>query len=270
MNIIETVILAIIQGISEFLPISSSAHLIIFRDIFLIKDGLEPSLNLAFDVALHFGTLLAIVVYFYKDFYSMALDGLTKGIKTDNGKLMWLIVLATIPGALAGLLFEDVIDSFFRSQYILISLTLALVGIAIYFIDKYQDNNKEIKELKAKDAIMIGIGQALALMPGFSRSGTTIAIARYLKIKRTDAAKFSFYLSVPIVLGATILMLIKEGTISLIASNLNIFVLGILISFSVGLITIKFLLNYLRKHDFKIFMWYRIILAIIALIFILF
>jgi undecaprenyl-diphosphatase len=117
---------------------------------------------------------------------------------------------------------------------------------------------------------MIGIGQALALMPGFSRSGTTIAIARYLKIKRTDAAKFSFYLSVPIVLGATILMLIKEGTISLIASNLNIFVLGILISFSVGLITIKFLLNYLRKHDFKIFMWYRIILAIIALIFILF
>jgi undecaprenyl-diphosphatase len=265
MEILEIIILGIVQGIAEFLPVSSSAHLIILRNVFGIGNSLSGDIELAFDVALHLGTLLAIIVYFYKDLFSILKEGITKGIKTINGKIMWLIVIATIPGALAGLLFEDAIESFFRQETLIIAIVLIIVGIIIYLADKKNNNNRSLNNLNLKDSIFIGIGQSLALIPGFSRSGTTIAIARSLKINKEDAAKFSFYLSIPIVLGAVFLTIIKEGTIALLVSNLFIFIIGILISFVVGLLTINFLLQYLRKNDFKIFMWYRLILGLITI-----
>ncbi|MDD3392095.1 MAG: undecaprenyl-diphosphatase UppP [Bacilli bacterium] len=260
------VILAIIQGIAEFLPISSSAHLIIFRDLFGIGNNISSDLSFAFDIALHFGTLLAIVVYFFKDFWNMFIKGITRGINDDEGKIMWYIVIATIPAAIAGVLFEDSIESVVRSNYVLIALALAIMGVIIYYSDKENKQTKDIKQINIKDALIIGVSQIFALIPGFSRSGTTIAMARNLKINREDSAKFSFYLSAPIVLGAAIVTLFKDDTITVIGNNLSVFIVGILISFMAGLICIEFLLKYLKKHDFGLFMWYRIALALFIII----
>lgn len=269
MSIIESIFLAITQGISEFLPISSSFHLIFLRDIVGIGNNITASESIVFDVALHFGTLLAIIIFFIKDFLIILKEGLTKGLKTTNGKIMWYIVIATIPAALAGLLFSDIIENFFRKQYIIMASLLILVGIIIYLIDIKFKQEKEITEISFKDIILIGASQSLALIPGFSRSGTTIAVGRSRGLTREAAAKFSFYLSVPIVLGAVLLMLLKDGTLAILSANLSIFIIGITVSFLTGLIAIKFLLQYIRKNDFKVFMIYRIILALLAITMIL-
>ncbi len=260
------IILGIIQGIAEFLPISSSAHLIIFRNLFGIGKSITPDLELSFDIALHFGTLLAIGIYFFKDFINIIKSGLTKGTKENDGKIFWYIVVATIPAAIMGLLFEDIIENAIRNNYIVIALALIIMGVIIYIADKKFSQDKEISKMSLKDAILIGCSQVFALIPGFSRSGTTIAAGRAMKLKREDSAKFSFYLSAPVVLGAVILSLLKEGTIALIISNLLMFIVGVVTSFIIGLICINFLLKYLRKNDFKLFMWYRIALGIIVIL----
>ena len=265
----ETIILAIIQGISELLPISSSAHSIIFRDLFLLgKDVITEDMSLTFDIALHFGTALAILVFFFKDFWNMFVKGITKGIKNNEGKMMWYIIAATIPAAIAGVLFEDVIDEVIRTKFWLIALALIVMGVIIFFVDKTMSQNKTLKGMSLKDAIIIGFSQVFALIPGFSRSGTTIATARALKLNREDAAKFSFYLAEPVVLGAVVLQLLKSD-LSIITDNLSIFITGILVSFLVGLLCIKLLLRYLRSNDFKIFMWYRIALGSFVLLFLI-
>lgn len=265
MEWIETIILGIVQGISEFLPISSSAHLIIFRDVFGIGVSMEANVSLAFDLALHLGTLLAILLFFFKDFWTMFTRGLTKGVKDEKGKILWYLVLATIPAAIVGVLFEDVIEEAIRTNFVLIACALAFMGMIIYFVDRFSSSSKDLSQMSAKDAFLIGCSQVFALIPGFSRSGTTIAAARALKLNREDAAKFSFYLSAPVVLGAVILQLLKKGTIDLILSHLSIFLVGIISSFVIGLLCIGFLLKYLKKHDFQVFMWYRIILAVIVI-----
>lgn len=268
MNFIEILILGFIQGIAEFLPISSSAHLIIFRDIFGIGAGMGSNMELTFDIALHFGTLLAIGVFFFWDFIKMIQKGFTKGVRDDDGKILWYLVAATIPAAIAGILFEDAIENVIRSNYVVIALALAIMGVIIYLADKYSKQTKDIKKMTLKDAIIVGCSQVFALIPGFSRSGTTIAAGRVLGLDRESAAKFSFYLSAPVVLGAVVLQLIKGSALSVIAANLGTFVLGILVSFVIGLLCIKYLLKYLQKHNFKIFMVYRVVLAIVVLVYI--
>lgn len=269
-NIIAAIILGIVQGIAEFLPISSSAHLIIFRDVFGIGKGMGSDLALCFDLALHLGTLLAIAVFFFKDFLNMVVKGVTKGVKDSDGKLFFQIIVATIPAAIVGVLFEDVIENAIRTNYYLIATALIAMGIIIYYIDKKSKQEKNVKELSFKDALLIGCSQVFALIPGFSRSGTTIACARALKLNREDAAKFSFYLSAPVVLGACLLQFVKGEAIALITSNVAIFLVGIVIAFIAGIICIKFLLQYLKKHDFKVFMIYRILLALLVILLITF
>ena len=264
---ISVIILAIIQGIAEFLPISSSAHLIIFREVFGIgKDVISGDLGLTFDIALHLGTALAIIVFFFKDFLNMAIKGFTKGVKDKDGKIMWYLIAATVPAALAGVLFEDVIDNVIREKYYLIAIALIVMGVIIYLVDKKCSRDKEIKDMTLKDALIIGCSQVFALIPGFSRSGTTIAAGRALHLEREDAAKFSFYLSLPVVMGAVVLQLIKVD-FSIIASNISILLVGIVISFIIGILCIRFLLKYLRSNDFKVFMWYRLVLGIGVLIY---
>ena len=262
---IDIIILGIIQGIAEFLPISSSAHLIIFRDIFGIGTNIGSEIELAFDLALHFGTLLAIIIYFFNDLFKILLDGLTKGTKTKNGRLFWYLIIATIPAGIVGVLFEDVFDTFFRKQLWLIAIALIVMGIIIYIVDKKSKITINIKEMKWYQALIVGCAQVFALIPGFSRSGTTITASRALGLDREDSAKFSFYLSVPVVAGATLLTLIKGETLTIISENLMIFGIGILISFITGLLCISFLLKYIRNNDFKAFMIYRIILGILVL-----
>lgn len=265
------VILGIIQGIAEFLPISSSAHLIIFRDVFGIGAmAISENVELAFDVALHLGTLLAIVVFFFKDFWNMVIKGITKGPKDKDGKLLWQIVVATIPAAIIGVLFEDIVEGYVRKELYLIGFALLIMGIIIYVVDKKAKSVKTIKDLTYKDALIIGVSQVFALIPGFSRSGTTIAAGRSVELNREDAAKFSFYLSAPVVLGAVVLTFLKDGMLDIIGANISIFIVGILVSFIIGLLCISFLLKYLKKHDFKLFMWYRIILALILFAFLVF
>ena len=270
MELIQIIILGIIQGIAEFLPISSSAHLIIFRDIFGIGSFLIGKYEMSYDIALHFGTLLAILVYFIKDFLKMLKEGLTEGTKTTYGKLFWYVVLATIPAAVVGVLLEDKIDELVRSNYVLICAALSIMGILIYLADKYNDQSKTFEEMTFKDALIIGCSQVCALIPGFSRSGTTIAASRFLKMKRKDAAKFSFYLSVPVVAGAVLIKIVKGDMISLITYNTTAFIIGVLVSFIFGILCIRFLLRYIKNHNYNIFMWYRLVISLIALIVLLF
>ena len=263
---LDIILLGIVQGIAEFLPISSSAHLIIFREIFGLGSSIGSNIELAFDLALHFGTLLAIIIYFFNELWKILTDGITKGNKTKDGKLFWFLILATIPAGIVGVLFEDIVESFFRHQLWLIALALIIMGIIIYLVDKKSKIDKGIQDLKWYQALIIGCAQVFALIPGFSRSGTTITASRALGINREDSAKFSFYLSVPVVAGATLFSLIKDNTLAIISENLIIFGVGILISFIVGLLCISFLLKYIKRNDFKIFMIYRTVLGLIVLI----
>ncbi len=269
MDILSAIILGITQGVAEFLPISSSAHLIIYRDVFGIGSGMSTDVAMCFDIALHLGTLLAILIYFCKDFIEIIKNGLSPKSHDSKGKLLWYIVIATIPAAIFGVLFEDIIEEWIRTNYILISLALAGMGIIIYLVDHYMANKDTLLNLTAKKSLLIGCSQVFALIPGFSRSGTTIAAGRAIGLKREEAAKFSFYLSAPIVLGAVCLQLIKKNTLTIIVNQLPIFIIGILTSFIIGLLCIRYLLKYLKNHDFKVFMWYRIILAIIVISYIL-
>lgn len=266
MELFQIILLGIIQGIAEFLPISSSAHLIIARDVFNIGSFIASNVELTFDLALHFGTLLAIIVYFFGELWNLLTEGLTKGNKTTNGRIFWYLILATIPAAIVGVLFEDIVDSFFRKQIWLIAIALIVMGIIIYLVDKKSESDKDMKQMKCKDVLLIGCAQIFALIPGFSRSGTTIAASRALRINKEDSAKFSFYLSIPVVAGASLLSLIKDNALVIIGENLAIFGIGILISFITGLLCISFLLKYLKKHDFKLFMYYRIVIGIIVLL----
>ena len=268
MSFIEIFILGFIQGVAEFLPISSSAHLIIFRDLFGIGAGMSHDMELTFDIALHFGTLLAIFVFFFKDFVKMISKGFTKGVKDDDGKILWFLVAATVPAAIVGVLFEDVIENVVRSKYVVIALALAVMGIIIFLADKYSKQTKDINKMTLKDAVIIGCSHVFALIPGFSRSGTTIAAGRVLGLDRESAAKFSFFLSAPVVLGAVVLQLFKGSVISVIVANIGTFILGILVSFIIGILCIKYLLKYLQKHNFKIFMIYRVVLALVVLVYI--
>lgn len=259
--VLKAIILGIIQGIGEFLPISSSAHLILVPFLFNWE-----SHSMAFDVALHFGTLLSVLVIFFKDWWDLfigAVNKVTKGKSSFENKMFWYLVIATIPGALLGYLLEDMVENVFRTKIWLIALALAIMGILIYIGDKWADQHYKIetdfKHISLPQAFIVGLSQALAIIPGFSRSGTTILAARLMGLSKKAATKFTFLLSVPIIAGAAVLK-VTELTLNLET------IIGVLVSFVVGVFSIKFLLNYIKKHDFSVFAVYRVVFAIIILI----
>jgi len=261
MSVFKAIILGIIQGIAEFLPISSSAHLIIFPYLF----GWEES-GLAFDVALHFGTMMAVLVVFFKDWWKLfigAFNNIKNKKKSNDGKIFWYLVAATIPAVIAGLLLDDVIENVVRGNLWIIASCLAIMGMLIFIGDKWASKHykKETKfeDITLKQALIVGVSQAFAIIPGFSRSGTTILGGRLLGISKEAITKFTFLLSVPVICGATIL---KVGDLVFTKEV----IIGVISSFAAGLLTIKFLLNYIKKHDFSVFAFYRVILAIIVLV----
>ena len=260
MTIIKSIILGIVQGIGEFLPISSSAHLILVPYLF----GWEEH-SMAFDVALHFGTLLAVLVVFFREWWDLfmgAVKKITKKKSSFENKMFWYLVIATIPGALLGFLLEDVVENVFRTKIWLIAAALAIMGVLIYLGDRWADTHYKIetdfKHISLKQAFIVGLSQALAIIPGFSRSGTTILAGRLMGLSKSAVTKFTFLLSVPIIAGAAVL---KIGELSF---TLETFI-GIFVSFIVGLFSIKFLLNYIKKHDFSVFAIYRVLFALVIL-----
>lgn len=266
MGILQSIILGIVQGVCEFLPISSSAHLILIPYLFNFNLEMSNSAKLAFDVALHVGTLISVLAIFWKDWLNLFKGAFNKVFKKKDSfenKMFWYLVLATIPGALVGFLFEDIVENVVRGNVFVIALVLAVVGVLIYLGDKWASKHykKEtsFEQMSLKQTFLIGLSQALAVIPGFSRSGTTILTGRLLGVSRDAVAKFTFLLSTPIIFGAAIvhitdLVITKEV------------ITGIVTSAFVGIVCIKFLLSYIKKHDFSIFAVYRVLLALAVIV----
>lgn len=253
MNIyLQSIILGIVQGFTELLPISSSAHLTLIPWIFNWQ-GLSDS----FDVALHFGTLLAIGLFFFKDWLQLIKGGVNlviKKEKTVEGRMFWYIVLATIPGGIIGFLLDHFLEHKLKTPLI-IATALIIIGIVLYYIDKKCKSKITYEKMGLKETFLIGLSQALAFIPGVSRSGITMTMGRILKVDRESAARYSFMLSAPIVLAATIF---KFSSFTL---NLQFFI-GVITSFVAGVAVIKFLMQYLKKGSFKIFAIYRVIVGL--------
>ncbi len=254
MEIYQALILGIVQGLTELLPISSSAHLNIIPWIF------NWNIPEWFDVALHFGTLLAIGLYFFKDWLKLIKSGYEQVVKkkrTADGRMFWYIVFATIPGGIIGFILDKYLEDTLTKP-IIIAIALIVMGIVLYVVDKNSKSVTDYKQMTFKQTFLIGLSQALAFIPGVSRSGVTMTTARYMGVKRESAARYSFMLSAPIVLAATLFKL-KDFVF-----NIPFFV-GILASFIVGLFVIKFLLNYLKKGSFKVFAIYRVIIGLLII-----
>lgn len=250
----RAIILGIVQGVTELLPISSSAHLYIIP--WMLNWGEIGD----FDVALHFGTLLAIVLFFYRDWKNLLKGGyeLYKNKKPNfEGRMLTFIIIATIPGGIAGYILDKYFSDILTNPEI-IGIALIFMGILLYFVDKNAQNKVKFKEMTFGQTFLIGLSQALAFIPGVSRSGITMMTARAMGVTREASARYSFLLATPIVLAAT-LFKIKDFQFSFA------FFAGVLTSFITGVFVIKFLLNYLKKGSFKAFAVYRIIVGIIVL-----
>jgi len=261
MNIFNSIILGIIQGLAEFIPISSSGHLIIARDLF----GWHGSSDLSFDAILQLATGLALVVFFWRDiwrliksFFAMVSQ---KTVEQKDKVMISAIIIGTIPAVIFGLLLQKYMETTFRSA-VLVAFVLIIGSAVMYFAEKF---SKKDKELSVKKGFWIGLFQCLALVPGFSRSGATISGGLFLGLNREDAARFSFLLSIPIILGSgteQLLSVLKSGAFS--HDWTNIF-FGSITAFIVGLFAIGFLMKFLKKNSLSIFIWYRVILAVIVL-----
>lgn len=260
MSIWEAIVLGAVQGVSEFLPISSSGHLVLIPWLFGWKDP-----GLAFDVCLHLGTALALILYFFGDLWRVFFGGLTSlwerkiGFEMDR-MLFWWIVVGTIPAVIAGFAFGDYLDAHFRSP-LLVAFFLAGVGFLIFWIDSQYPASRSLEEMTTGEALLIGIAQAFALIPGVSRSGSTIAMARRLGFSRHAAARFSFLMSVPIVFGA--LALEGRKVMGHLGEEIGIayFMGGLISSFVVGVLSIHFMLQFLKHSSLRVFAWYRLLVA---------
>jgi undecaprenyl-diphosphatase len=279
--IYQAIVLAAIQGLAEFIPISSSGHLIIARRL-LGWNELSPAHELTFDVALHFGTLLAVLLYFRRTWVQIiqaAFGGkvvrfseaagseqpLPPAEQREERLLLWFMALATIPGAIAGKLLEHSAEDYFREHIYLIAGSLILVALLMAWAERVGRMVKPLTQVSLSDALVVGCAQAAALVPGVSRSGATITAGLFRDMTREAAVRFSFLLSTPIIAGAVLLKaheLRKEG---LPPGMQTPFLVGVAVSAVVGYVTIRWLLRYLQSNSLKVFIVYRIILGIIVI-----
>jgi undecaprenyl-diphosphatase len=269
----QAVILAIVQGLTEFLPISSSAHLILIP---WLSHGRIPDPGLAFDVALHLGTLIAVVLYFLREWLQLIFCGLgfhypqraPEHQVMQNRRLFWYLVAGTIPGALVGFFFEHRIEEYLRNP-VPIACAMIAVALLMWYAEYAGRLDRHIDQTSLGDALAIGTGQALALFPGVSRSGITISVGLFRGMTREAAARFSFLLATPLIAGAAATELPKlikahrAGGLDLPMSTLAI---SVAVSAIVGYIVIAFFLHYLQTRTLKIFIYYRILFGIVVLL----
>jgi undecaprenyl-diphosphatase len=266
-------VLGITQGVTEFAPISSSGHLILVPWLFGWSILNRPELNKTFDVALHIGTLVGALAYFRNDVVRYLAAWVRsirdRSIRGSDERLAWALVIGTIPGALFGAVFEEFITQHLGQPW-LIAVMLAVFGVILYTVDRVAARRRSIEDVTVRDGLILGVAQALALQPGVSRSGVTITAARAVGLDRPSAARFSFLLSLPIIAGAGVFKgadLIRTGLPAGMAAP---FVWGMIASAVSGFLVIWFLLAYLRRRDFGLFLWYRlaaaaVVFAVIAL-----
>ena len=274
LNIIYSIIYGVIEGITEWLPISSTGHLILAEN-FLKFEGISEGFFDMFDVVIQLGAILAVVVLYFKSIWPLKMQkskhgGNSKVVLDKNILILWAkILVACIPAAVVGLLFDDILNKYLYNSWVVATM-LILVGIAFIVIENKKKDMKprvtDITDLTYKDAIIIGLFQLIAaIFPGTSRSGATIIGALLIGISRTVAAEYTFFLAIPVMFGASLLKILKFG-LSFTGMELAVLIVGMLIAFLVSIFVIKFLMNYIKKHDFIVFGWYRIVLGIIVII----
>lgn len=263
-EIVKAIILGIVQGITEWLPISSTGHMILVDKV--LQHNMSNSFKEMFYVVIQLGSIMAVVVLYWRRLIPFSFK--EKLTINNNTMFLWLKILAAcIPAAIIGLVFDDKINAYLYN-YQTVSGTLILYGIMFIIIEKRNKNKvpkiNKLSQITYKTAMMIGVFQALALVPGTSRSGATILGAILIGTSRTIAAEFTFFLAIPVMFGASLLKILKFG---FIFTNIELITLltGMIVAFIVSVLVIKFLMGYIKKHDFTVFGWYRIVLGIIVI-----
>ncbi len=253
MNSLLALLAGAVQGLSEFLPISSTGHLIIFENLFGIS---QERFGLAFDASLHLGTLLAVLIFFYKDYLK---------ILNIKNKLLPLLFFGTLPAVFVGLIFENQISTIFRSTQV---VAISLIGFSSVIIaaEYFGKKLKKRKDLTISSAIVIGLFQTFALIPGVSRSGSTISAGLFLGLTREESAKFAFLLSGPIIAGAGAEKFLEASTSNITSAELGFFTVGIISSAIFGFLTIKYFLKFLQTNSLILFVFYRIALGLLLLL----
>ena len=270
MTIIQAIILGIVQGLTEFLPISSSGHLLLvpwlFNWHFLLDN---PDLNKTFDVALHLGTFVAVLVYFWREVGTLIAAWVRsigrRSLADPMAKLAWLLIVSTIPAALVGVLLESFIEDRLGKPWIIAVAMILFAGV-MYLIDHIAKLDRGLDGLTWFDALLIGIAQALALLPGVSRSGITMMTGLLLRLDRESAARYSFLMSIPVIGGAAAYKALEVARNGLPAGTTTPFLVGMLSAALSGLVAIWFVLAYLKRHNFNLFVLYRIVVGVAVLI----
>jgi len=275
LEILKAILFGIVEGITEWLPISSTGHMILLDEF--IKLDVSPEFYSMFQVVIQLGAILAVVLLFWNDFfpfgrknnkYPLSRNGLLSYVKTDK-MILWIkILVACIPAAIVGILFDEQLEALFYN-YQTVAIALIVFGIAFIIIENRNHGHRSrinsLTDLTMNTAFLIGIFQLIAaIFPGTSRSGATIVGALLLGVSRTVAAEFTFFLAIPVMFGASLLKIVKFG-LAFTVNEVIILLIGMIVAFLVSVVVIKFLMNYIKKHDFKVFGWYRIVLGIIVL-----
>ena len=273
LEIFKSILFGIVEGITEWLPISSTGHMILLDEFIKIKFQ-TPGFYELFQVVIQLGAILAVVLMYFKTICPFGF-GKDKQERKDTWNLWGKILVACLPAAIIGILFDDWLDEHLYNS-VVVSLALIIYGIIFIVIESKnfgKRTTKELNDITYKQAVGVGCFQLLSLIPGTSRSGSTIIGGLILGLERSVAASFTFFLAIPVMAGASLLKLVKyvlETGFTFVASDLLLLGVGCLVAFIVSILIIKFLMNYIRKHDFKAFGYYRIVLGILVLVYFLF
>lgn len=271
MEILKAILFGIVEGITEWLPISSTGHMILLNDF--IHLSVSDEFYELFEVVIQLGAILAVIIMYFKTIFPWGFGKSKK--ETKNTFNLWgKILVSCIPAAIIGILFDDILDKYLYNS-IVVSLMLIIYGIIFIIVENKnisKNTTNSINDITYKQALRVGIFQLLALVPGTSRSGATIIGGLLLGMKRSVAAEYTFFLAIPVMAGASLLKLLKyilNVGFTFTANELSVLTIGSIVAFAVSIFVIKFLMSYIRKHDFKVFGYYRIVLGIIVLLYFL-
>lgn len=271
LEFLKAVIFGIVEGITEWLPISSTGHMILLNELMPLK--VSADFYSMFEVVIQLGAIMAVVVLFWQKIWPFQWKDKTKPVIKKDIFVMWFQILAAcIPAAVVGLLFDDVLEKYLYN-YVVVALALIVFGIAFILVENRNRGMRpsvtSLSQMTYKTALIIGMFQLIAaIFPGTSRSGATIVGALMIGVSRTVAAEFTFFLAIPVMFGASLLKLVKHG-FAFTGQEAWILTIGMFVAFAVSLFVLKFLLNYIKKHDFKVFGWYRIVLGVLVLFYFL-